>query len=188
MDMSDIESNATETLYAGRWLRLMKRGRWEYAERTNPGGGVIIVAMTPENRILFVEQWREAVKAKTIEMPAGLVGDIAGNASESAVAAADRELVEETGYRAERVEFLMAGPSSAGMSNEIIAFVRAHGLARVQEGGGDSTEDILVHEIPRDEAAGWLLQKSREGYSIDPKLFAGLYFLDHADMLFSAPK
>ena len=188
MDMPDTESDATETLYAGRWLRLMKRGRWEYAERTNPGGGVIIVAMTPENRILFVEQWREAVKAKTIEMPAGLVGDIAGNASESAVAAAERELVEETGYRAERVEFLMAGPSSAGMSNEIIAFVRAHGLTRVQAGGGDSTEDIVVHEIPRDEAAAWLLQKSREGYSIDPKLFAGLYFLDHADMLFSAPK
>ena len=142
--------------------------------------------MTPENRLLFVEQWREAVRAKTIEMPAGLVGDIAGSTSESAVAAAERELVEETGYRAERVEFLMAGPSSAGMSNEIIAFVRAHGLTRVNEGGGDSTEDIIVHEIARDEAAAWLLQKSREGYSIDPKLFAGLYFLDHADILFSA--
>jgi ADP-ribose pyrophosphatase len=176
----------TETLYAGRWLRLMKRGRWEFAERTNPGGGVIIVAMTPDDRILFVEQWREAVKAKTIEMPAGLVGDLAGNASESAVAAAERELIEETGYCAERVEFLISGPSSAGMSNEIIAFVRAHGLTRVQAGGGDATEEIVVHEIPRNEAAAWLVQKSREGYSIDPKLFAGLYFLDHADMLFSA--
>ncbi|MEP6483572.1 MAG: NUDIX hydrolase [Rudaea sp.] len=176
--------DATETLFAGRWLRMMKRGRWEYAERTNPGGGVIIVALTSENRILFVEQWREAVNSKTIEMPAGLVGDIAGNASESAVAAAARELTEETGYRAERVEFLMAGPSSAGMSNEIIAFVRAHGLVRVHAGGGDATEEIIVHEIPREDAAAWLLQKSREGYSIDPKLFAGLYFLDHGDVLF----
>jgi ADP-ribose pyrophosphatase len=33
----------------------------------------------------------------------------------------------------------------------------------------------------------WLLQKSREGYSIDPKLFAGLYFLDHAEELFATP-
>jgi ADP-ribose pyrophosphatase len=172
----------TEVLYAGRWLRMMKRGRWEYAERTNPGGGVIIVAVTPQDCIVFVEQWREAVHSKTIEMPAGLVGDIAGNAGESAVAAAGRELTEETGYRAERVEFLMAGPSSAGMSNEIIAFVRAYGLVRESEGGGDSTEDIVVHEVPRAEAAGWLLQKSREGYSIDPKLFAGLYFLDHAEL------
>ena len=175
----------TEVLYEGRWLRMKKRGRWEFAERTNPGGGVIIVAVTAENKILFVEQWREAVSSKTIEMPAGLVGDIAANATESAVAAAERELIEETGYRASRIDFLMAGPSSAGVSNEIIAFVRAHDLTREQAGGGDETENIIVHEIPRTEAAAWLLQKSRDGYSIDPKLFAGLYFLDHGDVLFA---
>ena len=56
----------TEILCNGQWLRLLKRGRWEYAERTNPGGGVIIVALTPENRIVFVEQWREAVRSRTI--------------------------------------------------------------------------------------------------------------------------
>jgi ADP-ribose pyrophosphatase len=174
----------TETLFNGRWLRLMRRGRWEFAERMNPGGGVIIIALTPEDRILFVEQWREAVRSKTIEMPAGLVGDL-GDVSESATAAAARELTEETGYRADRVELLMAGPSSAGMSNEMIAFVRAYDLVREHSGGGDHTEDIVVHEIPRAEAAAWLVQKSREGYSIDPKLFAGLYFLDHAAALFA---
>ncbi len=176
----------TETLFAGRWLRLMRRGRWEYAERTNPGGGVIIIAVTRDDRIVFVEQWREAVRSKTIEMPAGLVGDLAGSAGESAVAAAMRELTEETGYRAGRVEFLMVGPSSAGMSNELIAFVRAYDLVRVHAGGGDATEDIRVHEVPRAEAARWLLDKLHEGYSIDPKLFAGLYFLDHAAELFAS--
>ncbi len=176
----------TETLFAGRWLRLMRRGRWEFAERTNPGGGVIIIAITPANCVLFVEQWREAVRGKTIEMPAGLIGDLAGNAKESAIAAAARELTEETGYRAGRIEFLMAGPSSAGMSNEIIAFVRAHDLVREHAGGGDATENILVHEIPLANAAAWLLGKSREGYSIDPKLFAGLYFIDHTPTLFNA--
>ena len=177
----------TETLFAGRWLRLMRRGRWEFAERTNPGGGVIIVAITPSNCVLFVEQWREAVRGKTIEMPAGLIGDLAGNAAESAIAAAARELTEETGYRAGRIEFLMAGPSSAGMSNEMIAFVRAYDLVREHAGGGDATENILVHEVPLADAATWLLGKSREGYSIDPKLFAGLYFIDHAPTLFNAP-
>ena len=73
----------TQTLCNGRWLRLMRRGRWEYAERTNPGGGVIIIAVTPEDRILFVEQWREAVRSKTIEMPAGLVGDLHGSAEKA---------------------------------------------------------------------------------------------------------
>ena len=176
----------TQTLCNGRWLRLMKRGRWEYAERTNPGGGVIIIALTPEDRIVFVEQWREAVLSRTIEMPAGLVGDLDGEAGETAVTAAEREIVEETGYRAGRIEFLMSGPSSAGMTNEIMSFVRALDLVREHAGGGDHTEDIIVHEIPRAEAAAWLLQKMREGFSIDPKLFAGLYFLDHADALFGA--
>ena len=47
-------------------------------------------------------------------------------------------------------------------------------------------DSIIVHEVPRGEAAVWLLDKMREGYSIDPKLFAGLYFLDHAEVLFGA--
>jgi ADP-ribose pyrophosphatase len=174
----------TEVLHEGRWLRLLKRGRWEYAERTNPGGAVIIVALTDEDRILFVEQWREAVQAKTIEMPAGLIGDIAGSHDESAALAAERELLEETGYRAAQVEYLMEGPSSSGMSNEIIAFARARGLVREHAGGGDGTENIIVHEVPRAEAPRWLLGKMREGYSIDPKLFAGLYFLEHGAALF----
>jgi ADP-ribose pyrophosphatase len=174
----------TQTLCNGRWLRLMRRGRWEYAERTNPGGGVIIIAVTPEDRVVFVEQWREAVRSKTIEMPAGLVGDLPGGGEESAVTAAEREIVEETGWRAGRIDFLMAGPSSAGMTNEVMSFVRAYDLVREHAGGGDHTENIIVHEIPRTEAPRWLLEKMHEGYSIDPKLFAGLYFLDHGDALF----
>lgn len=177
----------TQTLCNGTWLRLKKRGRWEYAERTNPGGGVMIVAVTPEDRILFVEQYRPAIECMTIEMPAGLVGDVASSADESAVDAAHRELIEETGYRAGRIEFLMAGPTSAGMSNEILAFVRAYDLERAHAGGGDETEDIRVHEIPRTEAAAWLVEKIRGGYSIDPKMFAGLYLLEHGEALFASP-
>lgn len=176
--------NETETLFNGRWLRLMRRGRWEYAERTNPGGGVIIVAVTPEDKVLFVEQWREAVHGRTIEMPAGLVGDRDGGADEAATEAASRELLEETGYRAGRLELLMAGPSSAGMSNEMIAFVRAWDLVREHAGGGDASEEIVVHEVARREAAHWLIGKLYDGFSIDPKLFAGLYFIDHHAALF----
>ncbi|HEY6942469.1 NUDIX hydrolase [Dokdonella sp.] len=172
----------TETLCNGKWLRLKRRGRWEYAERTNPGGGVMIIAVTPEDRILFVEQYRPAIECMTIEMPAGLVGDVASSADESAVDAAHRELVEETGYRARRIDFLMSGPTSAGMSNEILAFVLARDLERVDQGGGDETEEITVHEVARHEAAAWLVEKINAGYSIDPKMFAGLYMLDHATL------
>jgi ADP-ribose pyrophosphatase len=169
----------TTTLCNGTWLRLRKRGRWEFAERTNPGGGVMIIAVTPGDCLLFVEQYRPAIESMTIEMPAGLVGDSESSSGESAVDAARRELVEETGYRAGRVEFLMEGPTSAGMSNEILAFVRAHDLVRVDAGGGDETEQITVHEVPRREAAAWLIDRIHAGYSIDPKMFAGLYMLEN---------
>jgi len=168
-----------ETLYEGRWLRLRQRGRWEYAERTNPGGAVIIIALTAADKLLFVEQYRVAVSQFTIEMPAGLVGDLADQSDESALLAAQRELEEETGYRCERVEFIHRGPSSSGMSNEMISFVRAIGLEKVGAGGGDESENIVVHEVPRSEAGAWLFARAAEGYSIDPKLFAGLWFLEH---------
>jgi ADP-ribose pyrophosphatase len=169
----------TITLYNGQWLRLKKRAQWEYAERVNPSGAVLIVATTPANEVLFVEQFRVPIQRKTIEMPAGLIGDQPGTLNETAIESAHRELEEETGYRAERIEWIMSGPSSAGMSTEEIAFVRAHGLTRVGAGGGDATENIIVHHVPQSQCAQWLVQKGIEGYSIDPKLYAGLYFLDY---------
>ena len=169
-----------ETLCQGRWLSLRRRGRWEFAERNNPGGAVIIVAVTPQDRVLFVEQYRVSILKNTIEMPAGLVGDLADQPEESVLTAAARELEEETGYRCGRVEFIHEGPSSSGMSTEMIAFVRAWDLVRVGPGGGDETENIVVHEVPRHEAGAWLFARAAEGYSIDPKLFAGLWFLEHA--------
>jgi ADP-ribose pyrophosphatase len=77
------------------------------------------------------------------------------------------------------VEFIHAGPSSSGMSTEQVAFVRALDLVKVGPGGGDETENIVVHEIPRAEAGAWLFARAAAGYSIDPKLFAGLWFLEH---------
>ena len=168
-----------ETLYEGRWLTLRKRGRWEYAERNNPGGAVILLAVTPEDNVLFVEQYRVSILQNTIEMPAGLVGDEAGHLDESALLAAQRELEEETGYRCKRVEFIHEGPSSSGMSTEMIAFVRAWDLEKVGPGGGDESENIVVHEVPRKEAGAWLFARAAEGYSVDPKLFAGLWFIEH---------
>jgi ADP-ribose pyrophosphatase len=166
-----------ETLFEGKFLRLNRIGRWEYAERTNASSAVIVVAVTPDDRVLFVEQYRHPVQCASIEMPAGLVGDL--GEVESIEVAAQRELLEETGWEAERIDFLMAGPSSSGMSNEIIAFVRASGLRRVHAGGGDESEQITVHEVPRKDVASWLHGKLEAGYSIDPKLYAGLYFLEY---------
>lgn len=173
---------AVETLYEGKWLSLRKRGRWEYVERNNPGGAVIILAVTPQDKVLFVEQYRVSIRMKTIEMPAGLVGDLVDQADEGPLLAAQRELEEETGYRCGRIEFVHRGPSSSGMSTEMITFARASNLEKVGPGGGDESENIVVHEVPRTQAGAWLFARAGEGYSIDPKLFAGLWFIAHGDL------
>ena len=160
----------------GRYLRLVRRGRWEYAERTNAGHAVIVIALTPERKLLFVEQFRVPMDARTIEMPAGLVGDTRDD--DTLEEAARRELLEETGWLAGDVRVLMGGPTSSGMSNELVAFVRARDLVRVHAGGGDETEDITVHEFPVDDAPRWLAARMADGFAMDPKLWAGLWLLD----------
>ena len=165
-----------QVLCEGRYLRLVKRGSWEYAERTNAGHAVIVIALTPERKLLFVEQFREPMGGPTIEMPAGLVGDTEEN--DTLEDAARRELLEETGWQAGDVRVLMIGPTSSGLSSELIAFVRARDLTRVHAGGGDETEDITVHEVPVDDAPRWLAEKMAAGYAMDPKLWAGLWLLD----------
>jgi ADP-ribose pyrophosphatase len=177
--MSTSSSAADEILYEGQWLRLVRRGQWESCERTHSTAGmaVIVIAVTPDDDVLFVEQYRVPLGARTIEMPAGLVGD--DHDHDTLEDAARRELVEETGWQPEYVDVLMTGPTSAGMSNERIAFVRARGLTRVGDGGGVGSEDITVHAVPRQDAAAWLVQKSREGYELDLKLWAGLWMIEH---------
>ena len=173
----DNDPEPTETLYEGQWLRLSRRGRWEFAERTHGNGmAVIIIAVTPEDKVLFVEQFRAPLGSRTIEMPAGLVGD--DHADDTLASAAKRELVEETGWEPARVDVLLVGPTSSGMSSERIAFVRARELTRVGAGGGIDDEAITVHEVPREQAPAWLMRRQAEGYELDLKLWAGLWMID----------
>ena len=171
---------AAETLFEGDWLRLVRRGRWEYAERAHDprGMAVVIVATTPAGELLFVEQARAATGSRTVELPAGLVGDT--DAAESLQQSARRELVEETGWEPASVEILAVGPTSPGMSNERAAFVRASGLARVGAGGGDAHEAIVVHAVPLADAPRWLCAMRDAGFEVDLKVWSGLWLAQHA--------
>ena len=169
--------NLKHTLYEGDWLRLVRIGHWEACERTHGQGmAVIVIAVTPADEVLFVEQYRIPLGSRTIEMPAGLVGD--DHAQDTLVDAARRELIEETGWSPGKVDVLLVGPTSSGMSNERIAFVRATGLTKVGDGGGVDSEDITVHAVPRADAPAWLMRKQAEGFELDLKLWAGLWMID----------
>lgn len=168
----------SETLYEGRFLRICRRGRWEYVQRVAADGAVHIVAVTDQGCLLLVEQYRPPVDARVIELPAGIVGDDAAHRGESAERAAKRELVEETGYRPGRMERLHRAPSTPGMASEMVTLVRAHDLERVGDGGGVGGEDIDVHEIPLAGVDAWLAARIDEGYLVDYRVFAGLHFLE----------
>src|SRR3954466_616136 len=129
----------------GRWLTFIDDAGWEYVTRPNVTGIVVIVAVTADQRLVLVEQYRPAVQQRVIELPAGLVGDVDGRQTESLADAAARELDEETGYRAAEMVPLFEGPVAVGVSDETVAFFEARGLARVGAGGGDATGAIGVH-------------------------------------------
>src|SRR5580658_8465608 len=123
------------TLLTSKFLALIQEGHWEYVDRVNATGVAIILAVTAEQKILLVEQYRIPVHARTVELPAGIIGDEPGSANESQAAAARRELLEETGYAAERMERLTTGPACSGLTSERVTFFRASGLRREGQGG-----------------------------------------------------
>lgn len=165
-----------KTLYQGRYLSLLESNGWEFASRSNASGVVALLAVTDNNELVLVEQFRVPVGSEVIELPAGLVGDLADR-DESVLLAAQRELLEETGFAARSMRVLMSCPSSAGMSDEIITFVLATGLHKVAAGGGDSSENIRVHVIALMQADRWLNDRQAAGTPLDPKIFSALYWL-----------
>ncbi|HEV8543959.1 MAG TPA: NUDIX hydrolase [Verrucomicrobiae bacterium] len=166
-----------KTIWEGNYLRLKVCGNWEYAERPNSPAGIVIIAVTPEGDLLLTEQYRVPMQKNVIELPAGLSGD-EHYGGEEFVETARRELREETGYEAaEWKQVTRPGPPSAGLSNELVVFFLARKLRRVGPGGGEGSEKIQVHHVPVSRVAEWLHEKEFGGVAIDPKIYAGLYFL-----------
>mgnify|MGYP001824173976 CR=1 len=163
--------------YDGRYLGLHERVGWEYATRTNATGVVVIIPVTAREEIVFVEQYRVPVGNRVVELPAGLVGD-EGDPDEGLATAAERELWEETGYRAGRLRSLGQCPSSAGMTDETLTLFLAEDCRREGPGGGDGTEDITVHTVALSEVDHWLADQQRAGLDFDPKVYAALYWIE----------
>ena len=101
MNLEDLPS--VEVMWEGKFVRALRRGKWEYASRSRDIGAVVILA-EDEGKIILVDQPRVAPDCRCVELPAGLVGDEDPDATVESTAL--KELEEETGFTAERVERL----------------------------------------------------------------------------------
>ena len=172
--------NLGKTLGQGRFLRLRERNGWEFVDRPGVVDVAVLIAVTADAELVLVEQYREPVASRMIELPAGLVGDEQDFSDEGILDAANRELEEETGYRADSLSVVIRAPSSGGMTSEVVTFIHASGLTKVGDGGGVENESIVPHAIPLSEIDKWLTERDAEGFLIDPKIYAGLRLLTHS--------
>ena len=163
----------------GKRVVLLDRDGWEFVERKKGKEAVAIIAVTDDDRVLLTEQFRKPVASPVIDFPAGLVGDEEGH--DDPVETARKELKEEVGYTCTDLELLARGPTSPGITSELVSLYRATGLQRKGEGGGVGSESIKVHAIPRTAVVDWLKKQNGAGRLIDLKIWGGLHFLGIGD-------
>ena len=177
-------SKKVETLYQGTHVSLMREvvSGWEFAHRPSASGIVVIVATTSDDCIILVEQYRPPLNALVLELPAGLAGDTLAVAGEDLLAAAKRELLEETGYISNSWSFMTMSSPSAGITSEVHNYVRAASCSRVGSGGGDETEDITTLLLSRQEFFAFVRRYSaRPGHYISTTVLAGAALLGLAE-------
>jgi ADP-ribose pyrophosphatase len=135
-------------------------------------GGVCVVAIDPQDRVLFVRQWRHAAGRALLEIPAGTLDREPDGSIEAHAGAAARELEEETGSRAGTWRYLGAFYTAPGFTSELMHLYLATDLRPVHEGGlaPDEDERLELHPIAFDEAVAMV----DRGELADAKSIAGL--------------
>ncbi|HMT42289.1 MAG TPA: NUDIX hydrolase [Sphingorhabdus sp.] len=161
------DNGVEEIVWQGKFVTAKRKGKWEFVSRSRGIKAAVILAVE-DGHVLLVEQYRVPLGRNCIELPAGLIGD--ETEGEDPLEAAGRELEEETGYRATKLESLGEYYSSPGMVSESFTLVRASGLTKVGEGGGTDGEDITVHRVALNALQGFLDEKRSEGMGVDVRL------------------
>lgn len=120
----------------------VKYGRFS----VNPGDAVIVLPVTKDNEIIFIEQMRETVGKVCLELPAGMIDE-----GEKPAVAAKRELEEETGFIANDIELMLDGYPSAGYTSEKMYIYIAKDLEEGKVHLDDTEEILSVRKIPIEE-------------------------------------
>jgi ADP-ribose pyrophosphatase len=116
------------------------------AEVVEHPGGVAVIARPTPGRIVLVRQYRHPVAGELWEVPAGMI-----ERGEAPAVTAERELREETGYRAQRLDFLWSIYTSPGFCDERIHFFAAEGLTP-GEAQPEADEQFEVRAWPIEDA------------------------------------
>ncbi|MDD3646495.1 MAG: NUDIX hydrolase [Candidatus Gracilibacteria bacterium] len=146
---------------------------WEKVSRKGPGAVGALVEHVDNQTFILVEQFRPPVNSRVLELVAGVI-DKPGKTKEEIIA---EEILEETGYIARSIEFVMSGPKSPGMTDEMSYdyYARVSG-PRGEQNLGES-EDIEVIEVEKKDINRLLEAKQKSGVLVSPGISAMLYKL-----------
>lgn len=146
---------------------LLSNGKKHFREVVEHPGGVVIVPITNDNKIVLIKQWRYPTGQELIELPAGKL-----NKGEDPFPAAKRELEEETGFTAESWKFIKYIFTTPGFCDEKLYFYKASKLTLTQT-NFDYGEIIEPFTVDMDQAKNMM----KNGEIIDAKTIVGLSVL-----------
>ena len=159
-----MEITKKEIVFEGEHLRFVNKhfktgsiveGIWETIERKNiyNNGAVVIVALTRERELILERNWRAALESFVIQLPAGLC-DKEGESEEEA---ARRELLEETGYKAEKLISVITTPICPVLTSTRANHFFAPEVEFVGQESKDICEEIEVLKVPLGKLDDFLL-------------------------------
>lgn len=150
--MRHWKTTSTRTLLAHRLLEVRRHDLEAEGERRDAivfgsVDWVNVIALREDGHVVLVRQWRYGSEAVSLEIPGGLV-----DPGEDARTAAARELEEETGYRAAKIERLAEVSPNPALFDNRISFWLATELEQVaEEPAGDGQEELEVVTVPLDD-------------------------------------
>lgn len=161
MDKFTEKTLQTEEIFNGRIISLqvddveLPDGNKSKREIVKHPGAVAIIAITDDNQIIFVEQYRKPLERSLIEIPAGKL-----EPNEQPETTALRELEEETGYTTNKLDYITAFYTSPGFADELIHIYYTNELIRLDEPVAlDEDEFVEVHYLSLEESEQYMLEQ-----------------------------